>query len=100
MVRIENPDYAPARRQVKVQIGAKLKPLHVDLTAGEGGLYIVGPRQGLKIYLDDRFTGSYTPERVVARAGAHVVPVRTIVATRRVIIDPWSPGILRVEFEH
>jgi hypothetical protein len=103
-IRIENPDFAPVSKSVKVQAGSRLKPFKVDLTAGEGGLFVSGPRQGLRIYVDGTFTGRTTPDRVAARAGAHEVSVResngtTIVATLRVVVDPSRLGNTNVTFK-
>ena len=104
-IRVENPDFVPATRTVKAKAGSALKPLSVDLTLGEGGVFVTGPSQGLKIYVDDHFTGKTTPDRVMARAGAHDFSVResngtTIVASKRVIVDPDKSGGLRIEFAH
>ena len=102
-VSVVNPDFVSVRRQFNVRAGNKLKAYRVDLTSGSGRLAVSGPRNGLKIFVDDRYSGESTPGVVSAGAGAHMVTVRewngtTIVGTQRVIVDPARVGSQPVVF--
>jgi len=64
---------------------------------------VSGPSAGLRIYIDGESTGKVTPDRVIVRAGAHVISVRrpdgSEVDSRRVIVDPSKSENAAVAFK-
>jgi serine/threonine protein kinase len=94
-VRIVNPDYATVEREIHVQIGRSLRPLHVNLKDGSRGLFIDGPR-GLQIIIDNVPAGLTTPDRKVLSAGPHDIKLLradgSYAGPMHVVIDPSQSG--------
>ena len=70
-----------------------------DLSAGEGGVFVLGPENGLDIYIDGLYQHAVTPAPVrPVTVGTHLIEVRdrrsgVVVASRQVVVKKSSTNL-------
>ncbi|MFN8587431.1 MAG: serine/threonine-protein kinase [Candidatus Eisenbacteria bacterium] len=102
-VSFQHPDYATVRREIQFKVDKPLKPLKVDLGAGEGGISVRGGKAGLKIFVDGRSSGVTTPGVVRGiKPGRRTIELResdgvTVVRSQSVVVGD-SPSNQVVQF--
>lgn len=99
-VRVDAGEYGTREQRRKPKAHETALSFEMDLTAGEGGVYVSGPRNGLEIWVDGTYRRLVTPSPVrPLRVGPHLVEVRSretgeVVASRRLVVPQGSENVM------
>ena len=102
-VRVDAGEYGTREQKKKPRPRDTALSFQMDLTAGEGGLYVSGPRDGLEIYVDGTYQRAVTPSPVrPLKVGPHLVEVRVrgtgeVVASKQIVVRE-GPNNVVVDF--
>ena len=102
-VRVDAGEYGTREQKKKPKPRDAALSFQMDLTAGSGGVYVSGPRDGLDIYVDGEYRRTVTPSPVrPLKVGPHVVEVRVrgtgeVVATKQIVVKE-GPNNVVVDF--
>lgn len=98
-VRVDAGDYGDREQKRKARPRDAVLAFDFDLAAGEGGLYVHGPRNGLDIYVDNVYQKVVTPSPVrPLGVGPHIVEVRDrgtgeVLGSRRVVVKEGPANV-------
>ena len=102
-VRVDGGDYGVHEQKKKPKSKDTVLSFNIDLAAGEGGVYVDGPRTGLDIYIDGVYQRASTPSPVrPVKVGPHLVEVRdrntgVVLGSRKIAVKD-GPGNILVDF--
>jgi hypothetical protein len=99
-VRIDAGDYGTREQKKKPKSQDTMLAFKLDLTVGEGGVYVRGPRNGLDIWIDGEYRRAATPAPVrPLKVGPCLVEVRDrktgeVVASKQIVVKEGSSNLM------
>ena len=99
-VRIDAGEYGTREQKKKPRSQDTIMAFKLDLTAGEGGVYVRGPRNGLDIWIDGEYRRAATPSPVrPLKVGPCLVEVRDrrtgeVVASKKIVVKEGSNNLV------
>ncbi len=98
-VRVDGGAYGVRDQKKKPRPGDRRLSFSFKLSAGVGGVHVIGPRNGLDIYIDGVYQHAVTPAPVrPVPVGTHTIEVRdrrtgAVVASRQVVVKQDSNNL-------
>jgi hypothetical protein len=99
-VRVDAGDYGTREQKKKPRSQDTMIAFKLDLTVGEGGVYVRGPRNGLDIWIDGEYRRAATPSPVrPLKVGPCLVEVRDrktgqVVASKQIVVKEGSNNLV------
>jgi hypothetical protein len=99
-VRVDAGDYGTREQKKKPRSQDTMLAFKLDLTVGEGGVFVRGPRNGLDIWIDGEYRRAATPSPVrPLKVGPCLVEVRDrktgeVVASKQIVVKEGSNNLV------
>lgn len=99
-VRVDAGEYGTREQKKKPRSQDTMLAFKLDLTVGEGGVYVRGPRNGLDIWINGEYQRAATPAPVrPLKVGPCLVEVRDrktgeVVASKQVVVKEGSNNLV------
>ena len=99
-VRVDAGEYGTREQKKKPRSQDTMLAFKLDLTVGEGGVYVLGPRNGLDIWIDGEYRRAATPSPVrPLKVGPCLVEVRdrktgAVVASKQIVVKEGSNNLV------